>query len=141
MAISASLALASGCGTNTSPNLAPVSGVVELDGQPLAGARVEFNPATPPQKSDRGARAPSGSFAITDEQGYYTLEHGVGLSGAVVGQHTVRISTKNVNPDEPGAWRERVPAKYNVSTQLKHTVTDGENVVDFELSTASGETP
>jgi hypothetical protein len=115
--------------------------MVELDGQPLAGARVEFNPAAATPNPGRGVQAPSGSFAITDEHGCYALEHGIGLSGAVPGEHTVRISTRNVNPDAPQGWRERVPAKYNVSSQLKYTVTDGENVVDIELTTTAGDSP
>jgi hypothetical protein len=113
-------ALFAGCGSRDDLPLGQVSGVVELDGEPLANARVEFNPiqtreqAATTQDGKKNKSIISGSFAITDE-------------------NTVKISTRNVDPDSPGVKRERVPRQYNVQTELTQEVYEGENVADFSL--------
>jgi hypothetical protein len=129
------MCVATGCGSSPGPELAVVYGVIRLDGEPLTGARVEFNPRQPP-RAGRHEPAASGSFAVTDERGYYELEYGVGRVGAVPGEHTVKISTRNANPDALQSWRERVPPAYNVSSQLKFTVSKGTNVADFPLQSS-----
>ena len=79
------VAVAAGCGGE---KLAPVSGVVTLDGAPLADASVTFQPV-----AQGGIDAGSGSYAKTDAEGRYTLRTVTGdRRGAVVGKHVVRIS-------------------------------------------------
>src|SRR5262245_52624927 len=113
------LGLAAGCGGG-SP-FAPVSGRVTLKGQPLAGARVAFQPAD----TGKLELAP-GSVGTTDEDGRYTLKvvSTAGRSGALVGRHHVVISKSNLpaGPSKeetsgPGA-KELVPAKYNAKSDL-----------------------
>jgi hypothetical protein len=133
----AAVSVAPGCGTSDGLPLAPVTGKVELDGTPLAGARVEFNPVALPEKTRKGKPTISGSFAITDEKGSYSLLFGTGRRGAVVGEHSVKITTLNVIPEDPKSRHEMVPYQYNVQSQLKHTVTDGKNIADFALSSSS----
>ena len=53
----------SGCGGGASYELVPVSGRVTLDGQPLANARVSFQPAR--DQSDPGP----GASGVTDAEG------------------------------------------------------------------------
>jgi hypothetical protein len=83
--------LAVGCGGG--PNLAPVSGVVTVDGKPYPNAVVSFQPLAQPGSTDTGM----GSSAVTDENGRYTLTTIDGKNGATVGKHKVRIQTKREN--------------------------------------------
>lgn len=75
-----------GCGDGL--NVAPVSGVVTLDDQPLGGASITTQPI------GQGTRTPGpGSFATTDAQGHFELELvKPARKGAIVGQHRVMIS-------------------------------------------------
>lgn len=103
------------------PELGNVRGNVTMDGSPLAGAIVEFAPAT--------ARP---SFGTTDANGDYTLDYDQTRKGAAVGEHTVRIITRQETAAS-GA-DEQVPARYNEKSELKATVESGENTFDWELT-------
>ncbi|MEQ8847426.1 carboxypeptidase-like regulatory domain-containing protein [Botrimarina sp.] len=95
--------VAAGCGDSRS--VAPVSGVVTLDGAPLAGARVNTQPISPTDAPDAGV----GSFAVTDDTGHYELELvSPPRPGAVVGTHVVRIKKLN---DRYVAGREDAPLR------------------------------
>ena len=83
------LALA-GCGGGVT--LAPVSGVVTLDGRPYPNAVVSFQPVGGTGNENPGR----GSMAITDADGKYTLKYDNVEPGAVVGKHVVRIVTNGV---------------------------------------------
>lgn len=78
----------SGCGGGASYELVPVSGRVTLDGQPLANARVSFQPAR--DQTDTGP----GSSGVTDAEGKYVLSVAgeTETAGAVPGKHMVTIS-------------------------------------------------
>lgn len=122
--------LMAGCGSGRS-DLAPVSGKVTLDGQPLAKALVEFIP-----------EGTSGVVAIgrTDEQGNYTLMASRSAQGATIGPNKVRITTFEII-DDNGRQRvvpERVPSRYNSQTELRVTVAPRSNTLNFELTTAGG---
>ncbi len=72
----------------------PVSGTVTLDGQPLSGAHVSFQPRT-----DNQDRVGPGSYAVTDETGRYELRLATDdRRGAIVGDHRVRVLT-NIEDD------------------------------------------
>jgi hypothetical protein len=120
----AAMLLFAGCGPG-GPETATVEGTVLLDGKPLEGATILFSPA---------AGRPSGG--LTDAEGHYELSYTADQDGALPGEHTITISTyRRGDPDEgvPGV-PERVPAKYNVQTELKRTVkADEDNVIDFDL--------
>ena len=92
--------------------LVHVTGVVSIDGQPLAGARVLFRP--------EHGRPSSG---VTDADGRYTLQYKAGKSGAMRGKHSVSITTvADASDDAAGTSREIVPARYNEMTSLTATV-------------------
>ena len=117
-----------GCGEGDPP-LAPVSGVVTLDGKPLADATVEFV-----------AESGWGSMGKTDDSGRYELLYRGREKGATTGQHKVRISTKieqnpdSANPVVQKGRKESVPAKYNTATTLEAKVEAGEIVeLNFDL--------
>lgn len=103
-----------GCGDGE-PTLAEVRGTVRLDGQPLVGAMLEFNPAD---------GAPS--YGTTNELGDYLLRFDRHRAGAVIGNHKVRITA-----DEDS--RVRLAAHYNDETTLTKTVEPGSNRIDFDL--------
>lgn len=116
--------LIAGCGGPA--NVGVVTGVVTLDGQPLADARVTFQP-----------HVGSPSAGTTDTSGRYELRYTRTRMGAAVGEHQVSISTfRGGNPDaEPPTERqpERVPARYNRGTELTAVVRKGKNEIDFSL--------
>src|SRR5262249_34965527 len=75
-----------GCGGG--PKVAPVSGRVTLDGQPLAGASVNFQPLSDGNNLNPGP----GSYGKTDADGRYSLRVVVDdRPGAFVGKHRVEI--------------------------------------------------
>ncbi|MDX1945912.1 MAG: carboxypeptidase regulatory-like domain-containing protein [Pirellulaceae bacterium] len=117
-----------GC-EQTDANLGLVSGRVTLDGEPLAAALVVFSPV------EQGG---SQSLGKTDADGKYVLNFAPGLSGAQLGRHTISITTfepaaPDADPPIAGS-PERVPAKYNLKTELVREVQPGENTHDFELA-------
>jgi hypothetical protein len=113
-----------GCGPD---NVGRVSGTVTLDGQPLEGAYVEFQPVA--------GNAPSGG--ITDALGQYTLRYTRDIEGAEIGEHKVRITTASggdpdAEPPKP-AVPEKVPPQYNKNTDLTAKVESGSNTLNFDL--------
>ena len=127
------LVLALGCGAG---KRASVSGTVTLDGKPLPGALVSFQPV------GEGQVAPgAGSTGRTDDKGQYTLQVIGGGNGAVVGWHKVRISCpveegpSNPDEDRRTPQKDRVPARYNRKSELKFEVKPGSNTADWPLTT------
>jgi hypothetical protein len=108
-----------GCGPS-GPPLATVEGTILVDGKPMQGLFVEFQP-----------EGGSPSIGETDEKGFYRLRFTRERWGAEVCDHKVRIMA-----DEDGGGRngkDRLPAKYNAKTELQREVKAGRNVIDFEL--------
>jgi len=103
------------------PELAPVSGVVTLDGKPVTNASVVF-------ESEKGQMA----FGNTDAEGRYELNYRDGYKGAELGKNKVRIETVLDAPPAPG-YRDPIPAKYNRATELTVEVQPGANTHDFAL--------
>jgi hypothetical protein len=96
------LAVLAGCGPS-GPEVAPVSGRVTLDGQPLASADVSFQP-------DGAQRASSGR---TNADGRYQLMYKRGQPGALVGEHTVRITVSREIVRNP----PQIPARYDTQSE------------------------
>lgn len=124
--------LAAGCGKHAGkPALTPVSGVVLLDGKPLADAKLTFYLT--------GCSAPgfSASTGTTDASGKYQL-NSRGRPGAVAGVFKVTISRvvsangAAVKPDEgmdlqqlamQGLAQESLPAEFSNFDRSTLTVT------------------
>jgi len=123
--VATTLFLIVGCGPK---DVGGVSGTVTLGGQPLDGAMITFSPTKEGGSSGVGQ---------TDSAGYYTLSYSAGVKGAQQGENEVRITTfREAEPDgDPSqpAVPEKVPAKYNVKTELKVEVKSGSNKLDFNL--------
>ena len=125
LALGLALLLALGCGGR---KFVPVSGKVTLNGQPLAGATVSFQPI-----AEGSVEAAAGSVGKTDAQGEYTLTASTGQGGAAVGKHRVMISLLNPKVGEDDARRrhgpaleDKVPPRYNKdSKEVVEVPADG----------------
>jgi hypothetical protein len=146
LATSLSLLLV-GCSQKT---YVPVKGKVTYNGAPLANVQVLFQPIATDGVDAGGV----GSFAMTNEQGEFTLEAStqVPTPGALVGKHRVRIAvppkmlgaTEDTDSDaaspggnakgQPKAQKQPIPAKYNSDSTLSFDVpSGGTNQADFAL--------
>lgn len=122
----APLVLAAGCGgsgASDQPDLGQVTGVIKMDGQPLSNVTITFSP-------EKGRP----SIGKTDEAGNYELGYLGDTIGAVIGVHSVTISTPQEAPTPPGkTYKDPIPKKYNTKSTLKEEVKTGENTIDFDL--------
>lgn len=129
-------ALAVCVGCDRGPRLVPVSGVVLLDGQPVANAAVLFIPAE--------GRPAEGT---TDAEGKFTLQTFQPGDGALVGTHDVTVTgvrihgvtatADGLSDADPGKVRYEwfVPQRYSIreTSQLKVEVKPGMGPVTLEL--------
>lgn len=131
--------LAAGCGAEPFP-MADVSGVVTLNGEPLEGAAVQFQP----QRVGSDPLVGPGSVGVTDASGAYTLRSYKGGDGAVVGPHRVSISTYEARLKDPQnsdaievISEERVPQRYRAPSELFIEVPPGgTDEADFQLQSS-----
>jgi len=125
--------LLAGCGSE-SYEIAPVSGRVTLDGKPLAECQVRFQPVA---ASKSNAAPGPGAFAVSDEQGRFTLRTIKPVRpGAVVGEHRVWLTTvkeEDMQSESGQVTAEKVPPRYR-NGQLKFSVPpEGTDQADFDL--------
>ncbi len=114
------LIVSAGCSDGNRPPLAPVEGRITLDGQPLAGATVVFQPT-------RG----KSSSAQTGPDGRYELIYIRDIRGAIPGQHTVSITTASESQPQ-----ERLPSRYHSKTELTAAVKLEGGEVNFDLKSS-----
>jgi len=114
--------------------LAPVSGVVTLDGKPIEKARVSFQP------QGSTTNPGPGSYAFCDASGRYELKTIRDEPGAVPGPHAVRITSPRPRGDSASdsdigpEFKDPIPPRYNYRTELTFTVPEeGSDSADFEL--------
>ncbi len=126
-----------GCAPSDQPALGQVTGTITLDGKPLSGIAVVFQP-----DSGRPARG------MTDAEGKYELTYVRQTKGTKVGPNRVEIAPsedgepeESVSSDEegksatkrPNSGKPTIPARYNVRSELKADVKAGMNTLDFKL--------
>lgn len=108
---------------NDGPARYQVAGSVTLDGKPLPEGRIIFES---PEDASQGIPPASGEI----KDGQYSVE-------TTPGDKTVRISHRvQSGQDEitkEPIMKESLPAKYNKKSELKTTISDGENHADFDL--------
>ena len=105
--------------------LGHVRGRVTLNKRPLSQATVEFTPVNG-----------GPSYGITDRKGRYQLKYLPGKPGAMIGEHTVRITTYDWLTEKKGQKREIpevVPDRYNVESTLTALVVRGSQHIDWVL--------
>jgi hypothetical protein len=102
------------------PELAPVTGRITLDSNPLEKADILFQPgdSKPP------------SAGRTDADGRYQLAYKRGVMGGSVGPNTVRIT---ISPDVVVS-PPNIPARYNTESELTREVESGQNEFNFDLT-------
>lgn len=104
-----------------------VTGVVQINGQPVEKAVVTFVPV-------EGGRA---AMAITQADGSYELNYTPGVKGAKLGDNRVQLSTYiepsiNDNRVVDKGTPERFPPKFSGGEEVVVTVKSGNNVFDFD---------
>jgi hypothetical protein len=130
------LPLLSGCGEDR-PSSA-VSGTVTIDGRPMAGVIVRFQPvgtgASPKQKVGMG------SYGKTDADGRFRMYFSDNdASGAVPGEHIVVIDELTPPEEEnndagfSSKAKSRIPKPWKDGSR-RFTVKDGANEATFDLS-------
>jgi hypothetical protein len=120
-----------GC-TNVPAGIVPVSGQVTLDGQPLAGAAVTFQPM-----SDRGEGSPKavGSTGRTNADGRFTLTLiDPPVPGAVAGRHRVTVTTATTAADDAARpTGERVPKSWRDGSQSIEVPPQGTAAAQIDI--------
>ncbi len=126
-----------GCGSSAEYELAPVSGVVMLDGKPVPYTRVIFIPQGTPGQVNPGP----GSTAACDDAGKFQLKTVRGEDGAVVGKHAIQISSTGPprstsgDTDAGPPSKEVFPPEFNASSTLTFEVpAGGTTAADFKLT-------
>lgn len=121
-----------GCGSEPAyegPKRIPLSGKVTLDGAPLNGGTITFIAAG--KGNPAGGQITSGAYSIPEEQ------------GANAGSHRVEIrwskpTGEKVKDDDTGemidVFKEAIPARFNVQSELKAEVSADKKTFDFDLS-------
>ena len=133
-----------GCGGGAdSVGRQPVSGVVQMDGKPLDKGAINFQPFEGGKHLvGAGAVIDNGNYSIPADQGLTAGKYTVAISapepssqsGPVAGQ-SAEDAMKAVAT--AGAPKERLPAKYNSTTELMVEVkASGTNKFDFKVESA-----
>jgi len=93
-----------GCERGNPFGLAPVSGMVTIDGQPAADVVIIFTPVPNETTSIVGPF----SSAVTDSEGKFTLKSKQRKPGAVPGVHSVSLQYRSFSPDAVDNIKERI---------------------------------
>jgi hypothetical protein len=121
----ATLAFA-GCAENEFP-VAPVKGVVTIDGAPLSGGQIRFAPVA----ANAAGQTGKAGFAVIGADGTYELATFDNNDGAIIGKHWVTIYGHNPR----AAAGEAPAAKFDKFTAPEQQeVTPGENKIDIAIT-------
>lgn len=101
---------------NSNSTIGDVTGKVTYHGQPLKGAKLEFNPVAEGRMS----------VGFTDDQGEYRLQYTLQQTGAKLGKHRVNVRVYS----EAGAPPVTIPAKFN---NMEFEVKQGSNEFDIDI--------
>lgn len=129
-----------GCGESSGrPPLGRVSGTVTYNGKPVTSGSVNFTPV-----SGRGGDSGQPAIGQIESDGSYTLTTFDTGDGAVLGQHTVTVETRDMSKFRVPKRGERIkyelpkmtiPPKYSdpKTTPLRYTVEPGSKTIDLDL--------
>ena len=119
-------------GCRPKANIAPVSGRVTLDGQPMANVAINFGPLT---GSLDGAYA---SYGKTGADGRYTLKLvDGGRPGASIGKNRVTLNESGLGGESDGAAGRiqfKLPPKARDGTMQFDVPPGGSDAANFEFS-------
>lgn len=128
--VASAAAWQSGC-SPAPPSVVAVSGRVTLLGEPLAGAVVTFQPAQGATKAEV-----AGSVGRTNAEGRYELRLvDPDVPGAVVGKHSVTITTATVESGNDAAISRghRTARRWRDGSQTYMVPAGGTDRADFEV--------
>ena len=115
------------------PPTEPVTGTVTLDGEPVAGARVQFVPDK--SKGTEGAMA----SGVTDAQGEYELQTAT-VEGAIVGFHKISVEARAQPKDQydtlPQLLTPERYADHNTSGLTAEVKAGEDNRVNLPLTSS-----
>jgi hypothetical protein len=121
-----------GCGE--SEVYAPVSGKVIMDGEPLVGGHVLFQPIASPDDINPGMP----SKGITDDQGRYSLRLvQPDRDGVLIGRHRVMITIpaeENV-PGDVASPVFKMPNEWRTGVHQFEVTAEGTDSADFTIDT------
>jgi hypothetical protein len=124
------------CGCGSDGSVAPVSGVITLNGKPTADIAVTFQPVAADGKNVPGPSA----FGVTGSDGRYTLKLlGTETRGATIGKNQVRITGHAPPADMSEEALAKAKPKVNVPARywsgLEFDVPPkGTSKADFQLT-------
>ena len=116
------------------PPLGQISGVVTLDGKPLAGAIVTFAPEKREYKTSKNAKGMSLRTAagVSDAEGRYTLYYVEGHRGTFLGRNRV-----SVEPILNAKGQDLIPPDWGPKSKNAQDVMEGSNPpYNIEMKTA-----
>ena len=126
---------AGGCGS-AGHTVVPVSGKITLDGKPVAGASITFQPTA----SEQAKSAGPGSGGVTDAEGKFVLKTAEAKPrpGAVLGKHVVRIAGAQAQraPDDDTvkpAAKDPLPARCRDGSLTFEVPASGTDKADFNF--------
>lgn len=123
------LLFCSGCGGRELPELAPVTGVVKLDGQPLEGVVVSFYPT-----EGEGGRPGTG---VTDAEGRYEIMYFEGEEGARVGPNRVEVTMYWPDGEPTPGVKDKVPRGYGAGSTMTFDVKpDEDNEFNIDMKSS-----
>ncbi len=124
-----------GCGDRDGLPRRAVAGSVTLDGQPLDGGRIEFQPVGL-EGTATGAAIERGLYRIGRDQGPTPGRYRVNISAPVPTGPSSEPEDANPGRGQPGAT-ERIPARYNAASTLTVEVKgDAGDPFDFTLDSS-----
>ena len=139
---SAILSLLTGC--SSVPPMVPVTGIVRIEGKPMANVKVCFYP----EKLNEDQNKNGFGSAITDDTGTYTIEGTANQQGLFPGNYRVTLSLPvdkqgkmlpgGVKPSEVRGSKNLVPSKYhnqNTTPEIVEVQRTGLHK-DFDLTKA-----
>lgn len=130
-----------GCGTGNPLGRQAISGNVTLDGAPLDRGTIQFSPRRSSGGVGSGAVIDGGTYTLPAEKGLPPGEYLVRLFSAESVEAPVPAAPPTESDLPPGfrptkTGKERIPARYNVQSDLFVIVTtDGPNRFDFDIQT------
>jgi hypothetical protein len=124
-----------GCGPKT--DRLSIRGSVQLDGAPLQSGSISFASMPGEKLQSTGAMVQDGTYYIPAEKGLLPGVYGLQLTSPDAEAKPILLRDAASGRSFPVA-PDRIPAEYNVeSTKTIEVTRDGDNVFDFNISSAS----
>lgn len=117
-----------GCGSPRRPGMSDVSGLVTLDGQPIAEGFITFESVD--------ASYPPESAPIKLGQYKALARRGKSIVRIIASR---QIGEQDFTAANPPAWEDYIPARYNERSELVAEIEpQGTNEIDFDLRSEPG---